>query len=198
MDFLQALSDAAHEANGGEGKNLWVLAGDGDLAGVTAILDGNSGVGVSDQDDSGYSALHAAASWGRLQVAQALLQRGARVDLVDDDGDTPLHFCETVELARLLIEAGADPAVQNGDGKTAAETALEEGYDELVEFYAQRGDIEADRVARFREEKEREEAEEARVGVGGIGYVREQMGRGPRGGARDHEEGQEEEDDEED
>ena len=36
----------------------------------------------------------------------------------DNDRDTPLHLCETVECATLLLEAGADLNARNADGRT--------------------------------------------------------------------------------
>ena len=36
----------------------------------------------------------------------------------DNDRDTPLHLCETVECAQVLLEAGADLNARNSDGRT--------------------------------------------------------------------------------
>ena len=46
-----------------EGKNLWTAAADGELERVEHLLQQGTNK-VNDQDDSGYSALHAAASYG--------------------------------------------------------------------------------------------------------------------------------------
>ena len=43
------------------------------------------------------------------------------MDAVDDEGQTALHYAATVESAascRLLLEAGADPEVEDDDGDT--------------------------------------------------------------------------------
>lgn len=47
--------------------------------------------------------------------------------MTDADGGTPLHECvhfSATEVARQLLDAGADPSARDGDGKTAYERAL--------------------------------------------------------------------------
>ena len=36
----------------------------------------------------------------------------------DDDGESPLHHCEHVEAAQLLVDAHANKDVKNAEGKT--------------------------------------------------------------------------------
>ena len=55
------------------------------------------------------------------------------VNARDGDGDTPLHHCDDVNSAKLLIEGGADFRLQNSEGLTALgvkEEELKEGDDE--------------------------------------------------------------------
>lgn len=55
------------------------------------------------------------------------------VNAKDGDGDTPLHHCDDVDTAKILIGAGADTTIKNFDGKTALEVKqedLDEGDDE--------------------------------------------------------------------
>ena len=55
------------------------------------------------------------------------------VNAKDGDGDTPLHHCDDVDSAKILIGAGADHTMKNGDGKTALEVKqedLDEGDEE--------------------------------------------------------------------
>jgi ankyrin repeat protein len=57
------------------------------------------------------SPLHAAAFYGRTDVAELLLQHGANVNSVDTNSETPLHraaFRQKLEVARLLIQNGAN------------------------------------------------------------------------------------------
>jgi ankyrin repeat protein len=55
------------------------LAGQADLAGLTAAL--NSGINVNSQDEQGCSALHFAADRGHLEVVRLLLAAGAEMNM---------------------------------------------------------------------------------------------------------------------
>lgn len=62
--------------------------------------------------------MHAAASYAHLELLNYLLSVGGDVNLTDDDGDTPLYTCESVEAARWLVEHGADAGHKNEEGMT--------------------------------------------------------------------------------
>ena len=65
-----------------------------------------------------FSAASAAAvSYGHLEVAKLLLERGADPNITDNDNDTPLHVCETVECAELLLAANARLDAVNSAGQ---------------------------------------------------------------------------------
>ncbi|KAI8822296.1 ankyrin repeat-containing domain protein [Chytriomyces cf. hyalinus JEL632] len=120
-----------------EGNNIFIAASDGRQDLVEYYL--ANGGSVTDQDDLGYSAFHAAASYNHTSLMQFLLsQPNANAALADHDGDTALHVTETVEMAHLLLahETGgaALTAMRNSEGKLAIEAADEEGFVELVEF----------------------------------------------------------------
>lgn len=55
-----------------------------------------------------------------------LLANGGDVALRDADGDTPLHSCEEVECAELLIAAGAELMAENEEKKIPYVIAAEE------------------------------------------------------------------------
>jgi len=44
------------------------------------------------RDDHGFSPLHWAAKYGQFKIAELLIQRGARVNVVNKGDDTPLHL----------------------------------------------------------------------------------------------------------
>ncbi|CAM9600222.1 unnamed protein product [Heterosigma akashiwo] len=119
-------------ANNGEPKNIWVAAGDGDLARVQELI--GQGQSVDQHDENGYTPLHAAVSYGRMEVLAYLLSAGADVNTTDTDGDTPLHVCETVEVAQVLLQAGANPAARNAEGKVPAENAIDDENEDLANF----------------------------------------------------------------
>ncbi|HEY5914014.1 MAG TPA: ankyrin repeat domain-containing protein [Verrucomicrobiae bacterium] len=72
--------------------------------------DPNASCGKSD-----YFALRRAVSSNRLDVVQLLLENGADVNGVDDDGETPLIYASRglrLEIVRLLLEKGASVSSQ--------------------------------------------------------------------------------------
>jgi ankyrin repeat protein len=108
----------------------WVAAGDGDLHLLQTSIT-QLGLAPNAADSNGFTFLHAACGYGRIEVIQWLL--GLNRDSVvidvnakDGDGDTPLHHCDDVDSAKLLIEAGADHTIKNDEGKTALEVKKED------------------------------------------------------------------------
>jgi len=63
------------------------------------------------------------------------MENGARLDIKDIYGDTPLHtaavFCKP-RLYALLLEQGADEGMVNTDGRTARQLAGHYGQAELL------------------------------------------------------------------
>lgn len=84
---------------------------------------------ASQQDDHGYSLLHAAASYNHLALLRALVHEfHAPVDLRDEDNETALFVVETVDAARVLVEElSLDPSLRGEDGLTAREKIECEG-----------------------------------------------------------------------
>ncbi len=71
----------------------------------------NHGVPADIEDDNGRGLLHMAVqALGKesLTLVKRLLERGLKATARDRDGYTPLHLARTGEIARLLIEHGAD------------------------------------------------------------------------------------------
>ncbi|KAI0314614.1 hypothetical protein OF83DRAFT_1063551, partial [Amylostereum chailletii] len=78
---------------------------------------------------------HAAASYGHLHILEYLISKGGDVNVVDNDGDTPLYTVETVETARFLVEHGAIVRRQNHEGVSPAEH-LEEDFPQVARYLA--------------------------------------------------------------
>ena len=82
-------------------------------------------------------------SYRNAEVAAWLLSQGARVDLVDAEGDSALMACEDPACADLLLAAGADLLHANLAGHTALHVAVWECRDEMEAWlraqYAARG-----------------------------------------------------------
>jgi len=79
-------------------------------------------------DDNGYSLVHAAASYGHIDLLRDVVTtHGANVDMVDADGETALYMAETVEVDQCLVEElGANHQHTNNDGLTARQRIEEE------------------------------------------------------------------------
>ncbi len=75
---------------------------------------------------NGATALRQAAFWGRPEIAEMLIKRGANVNARDARGDAPLHEAAClghVEMARLLLKHGADVNAKGGEGLTPLDQA---------------------------------------------------------------------------
>jgi hypothetical protein len=65
------------------------------------------------------------------QIAPSLIQHGAKVNVHDGSGWTPLHWAEhhhDDSISQLLLEAGADPQAKDVAGRTPAQVAIHESY----------------------------------------------------------------------
>lgn len=100
--------------------NIWVAAGDGDLSRVQELVETTS-VSPNAADQFSYTPMHAAASYGHLDVLRYLLSHGGDINITDDDGDTPLYTVEDSSTARFLVEHGATLDHRNNDGLSPVE-----------------------------------------------------------------------------
>lgn len=79
---------------------------------------------------------------GHIEIARALLARGAVVDAKNGDGVTPLMYAVAlgqVEVAGLLLEAGANVTAKNNAGRTPLMAAARNGQVEAARLLLQRG-----------------------------------------------------------
>ncbi|KAL2835794.1 hypothetical protein BJY01DRAFT_66472 [Aspergillus pseudoustus] len=115
--------------------NPYILAADNPSA-VLALLQSNPSIAFN-QDDHGYSLLHAAASYGHIDLLRALVQQhNANVNLLDEDGETCLFVTENVDVAKCLVEElGVDYKIKNEEGLTAQETIESDGSFPQVAAY---------------------------------------------------------------
>lgn len=93
---------------------------------------------LHDQYD-GISLLHVAVELNDLAAVKKLLALGANVNARHEDTRyTPLHMCNSVEVAKLLVEAGADVNARSGSF-TSLVLALDQSNNELFEFLLANG-----------------------------------------------------------
>ena len=71
-----------------------------------------------------------------VSLRETVAQVAVDVNCKDEDGDSPLHVCEDVETAKILLDAGADPGVPNGAGQVPYEVAAEEERSEVAQYLA--------------------------------------------------------------
>ncbi len=113
-------------------KSIFTAAQDGDVDHVRSFFECHkTHLHVDFPDDFGYTSLHYAAQWDRVDVVAYLLQKGASVD-PRACGATPLHraaYRGSVASVRLLLADGADvnlPDTSFGDMRTALHKAASE------------------------------------------------------------------------
>jgi len=73
----------------------------------------------------GSSPLISAAVFGKTEVARALIEAGADVNLKNNEGSTALHsaaFLCRIEIVGMLLDNGADKTLKNNFGNTALES----------------------------------------------------------------------------
>jgi ankyrin repeat protein len=95
-----------------------------------------------DEDNRGWTPLHVAAYYGKVEIAKMLIDAGADVDVQDEWGKTSLHVVAiygNVEIARMLIDAGADVDVQDEDGWTALHWSTGRGDIEIAKVLLDAG-----------------------------------------------------------
>lgn len=105
---------------------------------------GGNDILASDKND--YNALHAAASHGHLKVAQILLREGFaspdQIDRIGFQGFTPFFVAcifSHLEVAKILLDAGAKINKTDRQGNTALMVACKVGKFETVKFLIWQG-----------------------------------------------------------
>lgn len=109
-------------------------AAGGSIAAAEVLL--AAGAGVCGSDGSGRTALHAAACGGHVAMATWLISHGADVNALAMEG-TPLAgavSCGQVEMARVLVSAGAKPGLKHDWCASALEAAA--GKPEMLHLLA--------------------------------------------------------------
>ncbi|KAI9479256.1 hypothetical protein LPJ78_002676 [Coemansia sp. RSA 989] len=142
--------------------NIWTAASEGDIERVKELV-GSDRKLVNAKDPNGYTPLHAAASWKHLQLLKYLLDNGGDVNIVDSDGDTPLHICEDKQCAELLLKHGADMERKNKEGLTPVHTTLENEATEVTELLCARLNIPVPTLEDAREEVDYDAIPESKI-----------------------------------
>ena len=115
------LSRLGHRTEVDYHPSLRAAARYGQMAVVTGLLQDHELDVNQAEKETGYAALHYAISGGQVKVVELLLDDGARYDLVDLEGQTPLHL--SVELGgaqclSILLRRDIDINLKNDRGYT--------------------------------------------------------------------------------
>ncbi|XP_048102871.1 ankyrin repeat and SOCS box protein 16 isoform X1 [Alosa alosa] len=90
------------------------------------------------EDPGGRTALHDACLGGHANCVHLLLNHGADPDVLAEDGNAPLHLCntaDTYQCAELLVKSGADVNISHRQSRlTPLHMAARRGLDEHVEL----------------------------------------------------------------
>ncbi|MCJ7454469.1 MAG: ankyrin repeat domain-containing protein [Wolbachia endosymbiont of Homalodisca vitripennis] len=76
------------------------------------------------EDGNGWAALHYAVHYGDFNMASFLVDEGAKVDVKNKEGKTPLYLVieeakkNKLDMIKLLVERGADIEAKDNDGKS--------------------------------------------------------------------------------
>ena len=104
----------------------------GDCDRVAELVAG--GVPVNAKDDEGNTALHHAAQ-GEQGCVDKLLELGAEINAVNNEGATPLLEavkCGDYGISKALLDKGADTLLETADGITALLAANAGGDSEII------------------------------------------------------------------
>jgi len=100
------------------------------------------GINSNTQDNAGFSALHFAAQEYRVIAAEVLIRAGAKLELRDSFGNTPLWSAVVNsrgrgEMIKLLLKHGANPNSKNNHGKSPLDMANIVANFDLKQFFAE-------------------------------------------------------------
>ena len=107
--------------------SIWYASRYGRLERVQILLERNTPVDALDTNHLNCTALHWSCKFGHLDIARLLIRRGAGVNKIDDDGNSPLHLAAgtggSLPLVRLLLENAAEIRLLNSEKHDAAKVA---------------------------------------------------------------------------
>jgi ankyrin repeat protein len=108
---------------------------------VAFLVERHAPLNGASQNAMQVTPLHSAVAGRNADAVRILVEAGARVNVRQRHGWTPLHGVAEhgdQELTTLLLDRGADPAARNDDGATAADLATAAGHTQLADRLRQK------------------------------------------------------------
>ena len=66
-----------------------------------------AGAQMEEKNSKGKTSLHLAAVYGKSEIVKHLIEKGAMIEAQTNNGRTPLHLAKTPEVAKCLVDNGA-------------------------------------------------------------------------------------------
>ncbi|HEX2977647.1 MAG TPA: ankyrin repeat domain-containing protein [Candidatus Babeliales bacterium] len=111
---------------------------------------------INTRDTKMNTLLVAAVEKNLFKSASFLIRHGARVNIQNDEGNTPLHYARSAEIAQMLLEHGAKTDTKNAEGLTPllrAEKQSNNGVIEIIKKFAEEK-LKKKRTSRIKSENE--------------------------------------------
>jgi len=150
QDCAKLLMEEGHaDLNAGADEGGWnpclSAAYKGDVETLKMLIHtGQLDVEQAQKEQKSYRAIHfaAASKDNAKELLTTLLDAGADINAVNDNGQTPLHisvFWNNVEAVKLLVERGADKTIKNKSGRTAEQLAIHYDYVDVMKVFGVEG-----------------------------------------------------------
>lgn len=123
--------------------NMAIMARD--AAKVRNLITNGADVNKCEQEGARMAPLHFAVGLGAEDITALLIDKGARLDVRDAKGNTPLHYTVSggyiahSNLVKLLIDRGAQASLANKDGNSALHLAVGYTDDPTLELMIRKG-----------------------------------------------------------
>jgi ankyrin repeat protein len=107
------------------------------------LIDAGADVNEAATNAQKVAIIHSAAASGNVEMVRLLIEKGARVNVVQEGGFTPLHEAAAQDnraMAELLIKAGADLTARTTNGETAADLATARKHPGMAAWLRTLGD----------------------------------------------------------
>ena len=123
--------------------NMAIMARDADK--VKNLIAGGADVNKCEDEGAKMAPLHFAVGMGAENIAALLIEKGARLDVRDAKGNTPLHYTvmggnmAESGMVKFLIDRGAQASLANKEGNSVLHLAVGYTDDSILELMIRKG-----------------------------------------------------------